>query len=164
MLLQLYSHPMIGDMVLQVDETYEEAYFKRQLEENKSISQDSIFYQFQRIFAHLRFVLPTWAGGSGQPTGTDYDSGWQPLNISAHGTDNAVSADLSSLQGLKPTAVRYAWGVVSCCNTGDPLLYVSHPCGPASCPIMASSGLPANPFVARIVDGKCECIKPQICS
>ena len=42
--------------------------------------------------------------------------------------------------------------------------YVTKPCGPASCPIMASGGLPANPFLAKIVDGKCECIAPQVCS
>ena len=46
----------------------------------------------------------------------------------------------------------------------DPDTYVTKPCGPASCPIMSSSSLPANPFLAKIVDGKCECIAPQVCS
>jgi hypothetical protein len=35
----------------------------------------------------------------------------------------------------------------------------------ANCPIMSSSALPlpANPFMAKIAGGKCECIAPQVC-
>jgi hypothetical protein len=67
------------------------------------------------------------------------------------------------LNGTAPTAIRYAWSIVNCCDMNDPELYVTKPCGPASCPIMSSSDLPANPFLAKIVDGKCECIAPQVC-
>ena len=28
---------------------------------------------------------------------------------------------------------------------------------------MASGGLPANPFLARIVRGRCVCVPPQVC-
>ena len=33
----------------------------------------------------------------------------------------------------------------------------------ANCPIMSSSELPANPFMAKIVGGKCDCVAPQVC-
>ena len=67
-----------------------------------------------------------------------------------------------------PTAVRYAWGFTNCCDLSDPTLGVTHGCV-ANCPIMASSTddrahpLPANPFIAKIVGGKCECVAPQVC-
>ena len=107
---------------------------------------------------------PTWAGGSGKPTNASYDSGWvQGLDFTL-GTDGAsIEADLAPLNGTAPSAVRYAWSIVNCCDMNDPGLYVTKPCGPASCPIMSSSNLPANPFMAKIVDGHCECIAPQVC-
>ena len=38
------------------------------------------------------------------------------------------------------------------------------PCPIGSCPLMSLlSNLPANPFIAKIVDGKCECLEPQVC-
>ena len=67
--------------------------------------------------------------------------------------------------------MRYAWGVKTarskepiCCSDPEGLLGVSKPCREGLCPIMASGGLPANPFLARVVDGRCECIAPQRCS
>lgn len=78
------------------------------------------------------------------------------------------------------TAVRYAWGAtvgtsdeggfpnggdISCCEgDGD-----SAPCLMAQCPLLAAEplapfgGLPVDPFVARIVAGKCLCPAPQKC-
>ena len=56
-------------------------------------------------------------------------------------------------------------GTYDCCDLTDPDLWVNHGCI-ADCPIYsdAESGLfPANPFKAKIVDGKCECIAPQHC-
>jgi len=51
------------------------------------------------------------------------------------------------------TAVRYAWSASPCCPTVD---RNSFPCPPNSCPIRGwNSTLPANPFYANIVDGKC---------
>ena len=61
-----------------------------------------------------------------------------------------------------PTAVRYAWGLISCCDRSDPTLWVTHGCV-ANCPIMSSSGQPANPFHAKIVGGKCSCVPPMVC-
>ena len=59
------------------------------------------------------------------------------------------------------TGVRYAWSASPCCPTID---RGSLPCPPNSCPIRGwNSTLPANPFYADIVDGKCRCIPPQKC-
>ena len=76
---------------------------------------------------------------------------------------SSITVDLSPLNGAKVTAVRYAWGVVDCCDLTDPTSFTSKPCI-ANCPIMGSTGLPANPFAAKIKNGKCECVAPQDCS
>lgn len=105
---------------------------------------------------------PTWAGGDGSkgdPT-IPLDTQWIMLNYTK-ATDNSISVDLSPLNGSVPTAVQYAWGVADCCDHTDPNLYITHGCG--LCPLMSSSNLPANPFKAKIVDGKCQCVAPQIC-
>eukprot|EP00463_Aulacantha_scolymantha_P000328 TRINITY_DN1198_c0_g1_i1.p1 TRINITY_DN1198_c0_g1~~TRINITY_DN1198_c0_g1_i1.p1 ORF type:complete len:248 (-),score=11.19 TRINITY_DN1198_c0_g1_i1:243-986(-) len=106
---------------------------------------------------------PKWAGGSGDvfPPGVHLDSGWITLNFTL-ASSTSIKVDLAPLKGIVPTAVRYAWGVVNCCDSSDPNLYVTHGCI-ATCPIMSSSGLPANPFQAKIVKGKCECVLPQVC-
>ena len=110
---------------------------------------------------------PTWAGGTGKPingSNTQLNGGWETgLDITLSADGGSIMVDLSPLNGSAPTAVRYAWDIVNCCDMNDPDLYVSKPCGPASCPIMSSSNLPANPFLAKIVNGKCECIPPQVC-
>jgi hypothetical protein len=95
------------------------------------------------------------------PPGT-LDSGWVQLNYTQT-SPSTIAVDLGPLQGVAPTAVRYAWGIVECCDHTDPTLYVTHGCQ-AACPIMSESGLPANPFQARIVDGVCQCVAPQVCS
>ena len=60
--------------------------------------------------------------------------------------------------------LRYAWGVIDCCDLLDPSAFTSKPCI-ANCPIMGSSGLPANPFIAKTKgNGQCECVAPQECS
>lgn len=125
------------------------------------------------------FYCPTWAGGrgpsyvvntssietmhhfTGEPRGLN--TGWIELDFIAHGP-TSIKVDLTPLKGMKPTAVRYAWGIYDCCDLTDPLLWVTHPCI-AECPIYSADGLfPANPFMAKIEDGKCECIPPQECS
>ena len=111
---------------------------------------------------------PTWAGGTGKPlpptSNATLDGGWQTgLDIVLSADGASITVDLTPLKGVAPTAVRYAWSIVNCCDLNDPEIYVSKPCGPASCPIMSSSNLPANPFLAKIVDGKCECIPPMVC-
>lgn len=91
------------------------------------------------------------------------DTGWIELDFVKHG-HNAIKVDLSPLAGRQPTAIRYAWGVHDCCDMTDPTLWVDHDCI-AECPIYSADGLfPANPFIARITGGKCECVPPQKCS
>jgi len=112
-------------------------------------------------------VCPTWAGGSGLPvntTSTHLDGDWiTGLDISLGADGTSLEVDLSPLNGTLPTAVRYAWSIVNCCDLNDPAMYVTKPCGPASCPVMSSSNLPANPFLAKIVQGRCVCVPPQVC-
>eukprot|EP00911_Craspedida_sp_UC1_P001988 UC1_evm1s1532 len=107
---------------------------------------------------------PTWAGGSGNDGTYNASAGtWITVDITS-ATANSVTVDLGALNGSAPTGVRYSWGIFECCNAGDPTLYVQRPCND-SCPITAKgSGLPANPFIAKITAGKCECIAPQVCS
>ena len=50
-----------------------------------------------------------------------------------------------------------------CCGNRD---FATHPCAPESCPISSGQGgdkLPAMPFHAAIVGGKCKCFAPQVC-
>jgi hypothetical protein len=118
---------------------------------------------------HPRYFCPSWAGGTKEqettPIDKPYSAGWIELNFTlAPRTPNAIHVDLTPLNGSAPTAVRYAWGLVDCCDYTDQDLYVTHGCI-ATCPLQSSqSKLPANPFQARIVDGKCSCIAPQVCS
>ena len=129
---------------------------------------------------------PTWAGGAGEgvtqpaPAGgqrfpsfggsgmtpdsnaSEFNMGWINLPIARGPTSTSITVDLRPLGGKAPTAVKYAWGIVDCCDITDPTTFTSKPCI-ANCPIMGSTGLPANPFIARIEGGKCECIAPQVC-
>ena len=99
---------------------------------------------------------------------------------------NEIVVDLGPLGGATPTAVRYAAGAASgvaapgggadgsgfrnqrvCCG---PSVDTSHePCPPEACPLKSSNEaggglqLPALPFRANIVDGRCVCIAPQVC-
>ena len=66
---------------------------------------------------------------------------------------------------VESVQVRYArWAKVShplCCGDVD---FTFTPCPPNSCPLSAAkSDLPAMPFEAEIVDGKCKCMAPQTC-
>jgi hypothetical protein len=107
-------------------------------------------------------ICPTWAGGDGKTVpGTPLDTQWINVNFTK-ASPNTISIDLTPLNGSVPTAVQYAWGVVDCCDRNDPDLYITHGCV-AACPLMSSSNLPANPFKAKIVGGKCECVAPQVC-
>jgi hypothetical protein len=111
---------------------------------------------------HGSRYCPTWAGGDGRPTNASLDDGWIMLNFTI-ASKTSIKADLAPLHGAAPTAVRYAWGIIDCCDYSDPDMYVTHGCI-ESCPIMSSSYLPANPFQAKIVSGECQCIAPQFCS
>ena len=114
-----------------------------------------------------------------RPTRGDYfEAGWREVNIThVAAATGHVWLDLTPLNGARPLAVRYAWGVLQdnnggvgsyageklCCRDAGDLIGITKPCEPASCALMASGGLPANPFLARIVDGRCKCLEPQIC-
>lgn len=103
-------------------------------------------------------------------------TGWVAVMPVAVG-DNTVTIDLAHLGGLEPTAVRYAFGEGGtngpgaasnfpsriCC--GPQLNIERAPCPMESCPLHASgpSHLPAQPFVAAIVGGRCSCLAPQVC-
>jgi hypothetical protein len=123
------------------------------------------------------YYCPTWAGGVGPsvvlntstaatihhyrgvPSG--FDSGWIELDF-VQRSSSSIAVDLAPLDGAIPTAVRYMWGTYDCCNLKDPMLWVNRSCI-ADCPIYSNSNLPANPFQAKIVGGKCECVPPQVC-
>jgi len=103
-------------------------------------------------------------------------SQWLPVHTALGSAADTVAVDVSSLPA-RPIAVRYAWGAtspdsspngddVSCCQ-GDG---TGEPCVPGQCPLMAVEpiapfgGLPVDPFMAEIVNGKCVCPAPQVCS
>ncbi|KAJ9456121.1 hypothetical protein DIPPA_18262 [Diplonema papillatum] len=73
---------------------------------------------------------------------------WKTVHIASKNA-TSISADVSSLAG-SVYGVRYMWGG-SCCDGRPP---TSDPCPVASCPLKgAPSAYPANPFVAKIVNG-----------
>lgn len=107
---------------------------------------------------------------------TDGGGTWVPLNIALSGT-HTVSVDTGPLNGSTPLAIKYAWGAndgrpgdgdANCCAAADPKS--GDECLPGGCPIVATgvagapfNGLPANPFLAKIISGKCLCPAPQTC-
>ena len=97
--------------------------------------------------------------GSAGPNATDSARDWVYVDI-AQATASSITVDLSRSGGVA-YGVRYAMEDATCCQHYAP---TSGPCPVASCPIMGrASRLPANPFLARIVGGKCACIPPQVC-
>lgn len=87
------------------------------------------------------------------------ESAWITVDIATGSAPNELVLDLSRTGGVA-YAIRYAW-TGDCCSEDPP---TSDPCPLASCPVMGTqSNLPANPFVARIEDGKCKCVAPQVC-
>lgn len=75
-----------------------------------------------------------------------------------------IVVDISHLNGTAPLGVRYAWGSSPCCLNFPLYPQGDQPCLPASCPLMGTpSTLPAMPFQAAIVGGRCECTPPQRC-
>jgi len=96
--------------------------------------------------------------GTGAP-GPDDDTAWVAVDIATGSAPNEVVVDLARSNGVA-FAIRYAWEG-DCCTENPP---TSDPCPVATCPLMGSaSNLPANPFVAHIVGGKCKCVAPQVC-
>merc|ERR1712070_1079484 len=61
-------------------------------------------------------MCPTWAGGDETPQPNGFlDGDWTPLNFTL-ASSTSISVDLTPLEGKAPTAVRYAWGIVNCCD------------------------------------------------
>ena len=113
--------------------------------------------------------------------GNEYGvEGWRAVMPSQTAASNEVLIDLAPLNGAAPTAVRYGAGAgfygsfaggnaAICCGPYQELSYA--PCPPNSCPLKSSASatasateLPATPFVAAIVSGRCVCVPPQECS
>ena len=100
-----------------------------------------------------------------------WEDAWRPVSYHRMASDQ-IGAELDALRGAAIHAVRYAWGISDshnkegspCSREAEPHVYLSKPChAPGIGTITASGGLPANPFLARIVDGRCQCIPPQQC-
>jgi len=118
-------------------------------------------------------------GGARVPGNEFGAAPWVALLPRAGARANEVLVDLAPLGGRAPTAVRYAMGGGGngdflpnrtdsqagrfCC--GPTVDVARAPCPPGSCPIKASGrgALPAAPFVAEIVAGRCRCLAPQVC-
>jgi hypothetical protein len=97
--------------------------------------------------------------GSGTAAPDETDSGWVYVDI-AEATANSITVDLTR-SGSTIYGLRYAMEDATCCQHYAP---TSEPCNVASCPLMGkASRLPANPFMAHIVGGKCVCMPPQVC-
>lgn len=88
------------------------------------------------------------------------DKIWVPVDIK-EATTHSITIDLAKSGGVA-YAVRYAWAGKDCCSeNGTP---ETTECPVASCPLMSSAAkLPANPFIAKINKGKCQCLPPQVC-
>ena len=97
--------------------------------------------------------------GSAGPNATDSLSDWVYVDI-AEASANSITVDLARSGGAI-FGIRYAMEDNFCCSKYAP---TSGPCDVGSCPLRGkASRLPANPFLARIVGGKCSCIPPQVC-
>mmetsp|Transcript_29668 Transcript_29668/g.44778 ORF Transcript_29668/g.44778 Transcript_29668/m.44778 type:complete len:472 (+) Transcript_29668:67-1482(+) len=98
------------------------------------------------------------------------NAAWLSVPIKVGSSPFEVVADVSDFlnktSGVPHVyAVRYMWKG-SCCD-GRQELNVTRDdyCPLSSCPIMGqSSSLPANPFIAKIINGRCQCIPPMDCS
>jgi sialate O-acetylesterase len=83
---------------------------------------------------------------------------WTTVDIRV-GAWNEVIVDISKVNG-SIFGLRYAW-TGDCCSENPPS---ADACPIQTCPIMGTaSHLPAEPFIAKIVDNKCKCIAPQVC-
>ena len=122
------------------------------------------------------------AGGAVVPGNELGVSPWLAVLPRAGAAANEIVVDLAPLRGAAPTAIRYAfggggngvfldrppgpWGAQAARLGCGPAVDTSkQPCPPASCPLHATGrgALPALPFVAEIVAGKCKCLPPQTC-
>eukprot|EP00051_Salpingoeca_urceolata_P015083 m.193183 g.193183 ORF g.193183 m.193183 type:complete len:335 (+) comp18286_c0_seq1:1036-2040(+) len=94
----------------------------------------------------------------GQAAHGDFDKVWVPVDIVGAASDNTITVSLEKSGGVI-YGIRYGM-VGDCCSEYAP---TADPCPVASCPLMGSSGLPVNPFLARVEQNKCKCMPPQVC-
>jgi len=110
-------------------------------------------------------------------------TGWAAVLPQQGAAANEVVVDLSHLNGAVPTAIRYAAGsgsgfafpngtnIGNGCEricTGPYVDCTREPAALEACPLKSSNAtggysLPAVPFRANIVGGKCKCLAPQVC-
>lgn len=95
---------------------------------------------------------------------------WVNVDIALDSSDpTSVVVDLPAFGSI--SAIRYGHGSPKghpqdghdkiCCGDRN---FALDPCVPESCPISSQENkLPAMPFHAQIVDGKCKCFAPQKC-
>jgi len=90
---------------------------------------------------------------------------WMPVDIESAGAAE-VRVNLTKAGGVAH-AIRYAWDGTCCSNDPSVVNADGAPrkaCPVASCPIVGNETLlPADPFIARIINGKCECLSPDVC-
>ncbi len=85
-----------------------------------------------------------------------FDNAWQPIDVRSVDEASVEIFNYSDVREI--VAIRYAWQG-ACCD-GRPA--TSNPCPISSCPINGVL-FPANPFLAKIKNGKCKCLAPQQC-
>jgi hypothetical protein len=96
---------------------------------------------------------------------SDEKADWVQVDIKAGSAPNTVEVDLSKSKGVA-FGIRYGWlNGGACCSKMVGELPNGQMCPIKQCPLMLkTSGLPANPFMAKITaEGKCECMPPQKC-
>ena len=156
---QIYSGPVLAGceiddskqtLTVQFDKSlmYDEELFYQPFE---AWYDDTLTVQYQNAF-ELIGNTSKWNSISDESVKVNVEDVSVTLDISGY-----YSNGMHTLEGI-----RYAWSDNPCCgnlNQGD------HPCPMNMCPFQTSkSRLPAVPFWAEIVDGKCKCFEPQICS
>ena len=96
-------------------------------------------------------------GETGHPPACPFEESWVMVEAKLGTAPGTITIDTSKLNGTV-AGVRYGW--VGDCNIknlpGTPNLV-------ENCPLMSSEGLPANPWMAKVVGGKCACMPPQKC-
>jgi hypothetical protein len=100
---------------------------------------------------------------------SDETADWVQVDIKEGSAPNTVEVDLTKAKGVA-FGIRYGWlNGGACCSKmtapGDVTNPNAQMCPIKQCPLMLkTSGLPANPFMAKITtEGKCECMPPQKC-
>ena len=108
-------------------------------------------------------LLQEHVASTGHPPACPYQDAWQTVLPTAGAAPGTIDIDLSAVsKGAAPVGVRYAMDG-NCCDDTNPAIGSGLPCPAQACPLMSSDQLPANPFQAHIVSGKCQCVAPQKC-